>query len=177
VDTPSARRDKSPTLEEDEDRHPLSIKSYLFLLCQVELLVGEIVGPPGNRTRTLSMQMTRRRDRSRARPFTGPFYRHLLRTTLTPSPQVEMRFGEIVDDLVIHGDQVTGALVRNLSTGAVETMSADRVVLGVGHSARDVYQMLHGHGVQMTQKDFAVRSGSWMHGGPHEVEIVMARMI
>lgn len=68
-----------------------------------------------------------------------------------------MRFGEIVDDLVIHGDQVTGALVRNLSTGAVETMSADRVFLGVGHSARDVYQMLHEHGVQMTQKDFAVR--------------------
>ncbi|GAQ81689.1 hypothetical protein KFL_000880030 [Klebsormidium nitens] len=68
---------------------------------------------------------------------------------------VEMRFGEIVDDLVIQSGQVTGALVRNLSTGASEVMSADSVVLGVGHSARDVYTMLEGHEVHMAQKDFA----------------------
>lgn len=74
------------------------------------------------------------------------------------SLQVEMRFGEIVDDLCIQSGQVTGALVRNLSTGASEAVSADCVVLGVGHSARDVYEMLEGHDVHMAQKDFAVRA-------------------
>lgn len=37
-------------------------------------------------------------------------------------------------------------------------LEADAVVLGVGHSARDVYENLHAHNVLMTAKDFAV---SW----------------
>lgn len=33
----------------------------------------------------------------------------------------------------------------------------DGVVLAVGHSARDVYQMLHENNVDLVPKDFAVR--------------------
>ncbi len=37
-----------------------------------------------------------------------------------------------------------------------EELPCDRLILAVGHSARDTYEMLHRRGVPMTQKPFAV---------------------
>lgn len=60
----------------------------------------------------------------------------------------EFRFDCRLEDL----DAVDGQM-RGLSTSA-GFMAADVVVLGIGHSARDTYEMLHRRGVPMMQKPF-----------------------
>lgn len=67
----------------------------------------------------------------------------------------EVRFGAFVEDLVIDrsasGDQVKGVVLRG-----GERVDADRVVMAVGHSAREMYQWLAGRRVAMEPKPFAV---------------------
>ena len=63
----------------------------------------------------------------------------------------EFRFEEKVDDIEIDNGQVRGVV---LSGG--ERIAADHVVLAVGHSARDTFQMLHRRGVYMEAKPFSV---------------------
>jgi hypothetical protein len=67
----------------------------------------------------------------------------------------EVRFGAFVEDLVIDrsvsGDQVKGVVLRG-----GERIDADRVVMAVGHSAREMYQWLAGRRVAMEPKPFAV---------------------
>ena len=63
----------------------------------------------------------------------------------------EIRFGQRVTDLLIEG----GA-VRGLTLASGETLRADQVVLALGHSARDTFEMLHQRGVAMHPKPFSV---------------------
>lgn len=67
----------------------------------------------------------------------------------------EVRFGAFVEDLVIDrsvgGDQVKGVVLKG-----GERIDADRVVMAVGHSAREMYQWLAGRRVAMEPKPFAV---------------------
>ncbi len=63
----------------------------------------------------------------------------------------EIRFGSRVDDLQIENGQVRGV---TLASG--ETLRADHVVLAVGHSARDTFEMLHKRGVFMEAKPFSI---------------------
>ncbi len=63
----------------------------------------------------------------------------------------EIRFQARVDGLRIEAGQVRGV---RLADG--EEIAADRVVLALGHSARDSFAMLHAHGVFMEAKPFAV---------------------
>ena len=63
----------------------------------------------------------------------------------------EIRFGSRVDDLQIENGQVRGV---TLASG--ETVRADHVVLAVGHSARDTFEMLHKRGVFMEAKPFSI---------------------
>jgi uncharacterized FAD-dependent dehydrogenase len=63
----------------------------------------------------------------------------------------EIRFGARVDDLSIKDGQLCGL---TLSTG--ETIRADHVVLAVGHSARDTFEMLHARGVFLEAKAFSI---------------------
>ena len=63
----------------------------------------------------------------------------------------EIRFGSRVDDLLIEDGQVRGV---TLASG--ETLRADHVVLAVGHSARDTFEMLHERGVYMEAKPFSI---------------------
>ncbi len=63
----------------------------------------------------------------------------------------EFRFEQKVEDIEIDGGQVRGVV---LSDG--EKIAADHVVLAVGHSARDTFQMLHRAGVYMEAKPFSV---------------------
>ena len=64
-----------------------------------------------------------------------------------------------MDDLLVEGAHVVGISVSD-SIGNLESTSLklgfDAVVIAVGHSARDTYQMLLSHNVDMVQKDFAV---------------------
>jgi hypothetical protein len=63
----------------------------------------------------------------------------------------EIRFQSRVDRIAIENGQVRGVV---LAGG--ETISANHVVLAVGHSARDTFKMLHEQGVYIEAKPFSV---------------------
>jgi uncharacterized FAD-dependent dehydrogenase len=70
----------------------------------------------------------------------------------------EIRFGARVVDLRIEAGRVRG-LTFGRGTGvdaATEELRADRVVLALGHSARDTFAMLHERGVAMQAKPFSI---------------------
>ncbi|WP_117233619.1 NAD(P)/FAD-dependent oxidoreductase [Vibrio maerlii] len=63
----------------------------------------------------------------------------------------EIRFSTRVDDLHMEDGQITGV---TLSNG--EEIKSRHVVLAVGHSARDTFEMLYERGVYMEAKPFSV---------------------
>lgn len=63
----------------------------------------------------------------------------------------EIRFSTRVDDIHMQDGQITGV---TLSNG--EELKSRHVVLAVGHSARDTFEMLHERGVYMEAKPFSV---------------------
>lgn len=63
----------------------------------------------------------------------------------------EIRFSTRVDDIHMQDGQITGV---TLSNG--EEIKSRHVVLAVGHSARDTFEMLHERGVYMEAKPFSV---------------------
>ncbi|GAB60004.1 NAD(P)/FAD-dependent oxidoreductase [Rheinheimera nanhaiensis] len=63
----------------------------------------------------------------------------------------EIRFSSRVDDLHITNGQITGV---TLSSG--EQLHSKHVVLAVGHSARDTFQMLYDKGVYVEAKPFSI---------------------
>jgi uncharacterized FAD-dependent dehydrogenase len=74
----------------------------------------------------------------------------------------EIRFRQRVTDILIDGNRdarenrVGRAHVRGLTLASGEQIRADHVVLAVGHSARDTFEMLHRRGVSMEAKPFSV---------------------
>ncbi|HSC81376.1 MAG TPA: NAD(P)/FAD-dependent oxidoreductase [Chitinolyticbacter sp.] len=67
----------------------------------------------------------------------------------------EIRFNHKVDDLLLEksGD---GLQLRGVKLADGSVIESDHVVLALGHSARDTFEMLHGHGVFMEAKPFSV---------------------
>ena len=63
----------------------------------------------------------------------------------------EIRFTSRVDDILIDNHQVKGVV---LSRG--EQIAASHVVLAIGHSARDTFEMLHKRGVYLEAKPFSI---------------------
>ena len=63
----------------------------------------------------------------------------------------EIRFESHVTDIVIENGSVQGVM---LASG--ETIDTDHVVLAVGHSARDTFEMLHHRGVHIEPKPFSI---------------------
>ena len=63
----------------------------------------------------------------------------------------EVKFGSQVTDMCCHDGHVTGVVV-----GGTETIESETVVLAVGHSARDTFQMLYERRIPMEAKSFAV---------------------
>jgi len=74
----------------------------------------------------------------------------------------EIHFGHRVDDIIVTPDEgdytqkVTGLVVTNLKTNTSETVAAKRVVIALGHSARDTFAMLYGKGVDMQAKPLSI---------------------
>ncbi len=67
----------------------------------------------------------------------------------------EVRFGAFVESIEVeevHGDR----MVKGVRLRDGEVLDADRVILAVGHSAREMYRHLVGIDVAMEQKPFAV---------------------
>jgi uncharacterized FAD-dependent dehydrogenase len=63
----------------------------------------------------------------------------------------EMRFGARVTGLHLDGGRV-----RGVTLDGGEEIRTDQVVLAVGHSARDTFEMLHAAGVEIVAKPFSV---------------------
>ena len=63
----------------------------------------------------------------------------------------EVRFGSRVTDLIIANSEVRG--VRTANGGE---LLATQVVLATGHSARDIFELLHAKGIRIEAKSFAL---------------------
>jgi uncharacterized FAD-dependent dehydrogenase len=63
----------------------------------------------------------------------------------------EIRFQQRMTDVVIEDGHIRGVV---LASG--ETLQSDHVVLALGHSARDTFEMLHARGVYMEAKPFSI---------------------
>ncbi len=63
----------------------------------------------------------------------------------------EFRFRSTLTDLIIKDGRLAAVEINGK-----ERLEAERLILAVGHSARDTYEMLLGRGIAMTQKAFAV---------------------
>ncbi|WEK46110.1 MAG: NAD(P)/FAD-dependent oxidoreductase [Candidatus Andeanibacterium colombiense] len=68
----------------------------------------------------------------------------------------EYRFSTRVDGLDIATDGQGARRVRGLHLHGGEYLEADRVVLAIGHSARDTFAMLHAAGVHVEAKPFSI---------------------
>ncbi len=72
----------------------------------------------------------------------------------------EIRFQQRVTDLKIEdgpeGRHVRGLTVLDQSTGVSSELRADHVVLALGHSSRDTFEMLHERDVFMEAKPFSI---------------------
>lgn len=63
----------------------------------------------------------------------------------------EFRFSSKVEDL-----HVEDGNVRGLTLGGGEQIRADHVILAIGHSARDTFEMLHARGIYVEAKPFSI---------------------
>ncbi len=68
----------------------------------------------------------------------------------------EVRFEQRVTDLIVEDGALRGLLVQDRNSGAVESLRTDQVVMALGHSARDTFEMLHARGVAMVAKPFSI---------------------
>lgn len=62
-----------------------------------------------------------------------------------------VKFGSLVTDYVIKDGRIEGVVLAN-----GDVVNGKSVILATGHSARDVYEVLHDRGVELQPKDFAV---------------------
>lgn len=62
-----------------------------------------------------------------------------------------IRFGCRLSDIVVQNGSVSSVVVNDL-----EEMPCDRLILAVGHSARDTYEMLERRGIALERKPFAM---------------------
>lgn len=67
----------------------------------------------------------------------------------------DYRFSQQFVDFTHVDNQLTGVIIREQS-GGTYTLDTDHVVVALGHSARETYEMLHAKQVDMTAKAFAV---------------------
>lgn len=67
----------------------------------------------------------------------------------------EYRFENRLEDLIIRDGKLTGLKIA-APDGKIYEQPTDRLILAVGHSARDTFEMLHKNGVYIEQKPFSV---------------------
>jgi uncharacterized FAD-dependent dehydrogenase len=63
----------------------------------------------------------------------------------------EIHFQSRVDDILIQNGQVAGVVLSN-----GEQIAADHLVLALGHSARDTFEMIHKRGIYIEPKPFSI---------------------
>ena len=68
----------------------------------------------------------------------------------------EIRFSQRVDDLLLEPAADGRQQIRGVTLASGEQIRADHVVLALGHSARDSFEMLHARGVYVEAKPFSI---------------------
>ncbi|MGN6654858.1 MAG: NAD(P)/FAD-dependent oxidoreductase [Rhodanobacter sp.] len=68
----------------------------------------------------------------------------------------EIRFSQRVDDLLLEECADGQQQIRGVTLASGEQIRADQVVLALGHSARDTFEMLHARGVYLEAKPFSI---------------------
>ncbi len=68
----------------------------------------------------------------------------------------EVRFGAKVTDILIEKAKDGTGRIRGVTINETETLETEVLVLAIGHSARDTFELLEKRGVVMTPKAFAV---------------------
>ena len=68
----------------------------------------------------------------------------------------EVRFHCRLEDVDVRGGDLRAVTLRDVRTGQTERVEASELVLAIGHSARDTFQMLHERGFAMQAREFAV---------------------
>ncbi len=99
-----------------------------------------------------------------AKPHVGTDYLGIVVSTLRQRIEEAggiVRFNTLLEDLDIDLDPkgeriIKGALLRDLAKDESYRFPTDRIVLALGHSARDTYEMLKGHAVMLERKPFAI---------------------
>ena len=65
-------------------------------------------------------------------------------------------FPSRVENIVVEAGGIRGLETLNMISGERSEIDADQVVLAVGHSARDTFEMLHSRGVFVEPKPFSI---------------------
>jgi len=68
----------------------------------------------------------------------------------------EIRFSSRVDDLLLDPTSDGQQQIRGVTLASGEQIRTDHVVLALGHSARDTFEMLHARGVYVEAKPFSI---------------------
>ncbi|HUH54332.1 MAG TPA: NAD(P)/FAD-dependent oxidoreductase [Rhodanobacter sp.] len=68
----------------------------------------------------------------------------------------EIRFSQRVDDLLLEPGADGQQQIRGVTLASGEQLRSDHVVLALGHSARDTFEMLHSRGVHLEAKPFSI---------------------
>ena len=68
----------------------------------------------------------------------------------------EIRFSTRVEDILVENGSIRGLSTHNLVNGQHEEVDASQVVLAIGHSARDTFEMLYSRGVFVEPKAFSI---------------------
>lgn len=68
----------------------------------------------------------------------------------------EVRFQQKLIDLQLTDISISGATVENLETSETYTLDCSQIILATGHSARDIFHLLHGKGLALEAKPFAL---------------------
>jgi uncharacterized FAD-dependent dehydrogenase len=68
----------------------------------------------------------------------------------------DIRFEQRVTDVLIEEGHLRGLVVLDQRSGQSSELRADQVVMALGHSARDTFEMLHRRGVRIEAKPFSI---------------------
>ena len=66
----------------------------------------------------------------------------------------ELRFGTKLTELITEGAELRG--IRTVSAAGEDIISCRKLILAIGHSARDTFEALHAQGVPMERKAFSM---------------------
>lgn len=68
----------------------------------------------------------------------------------------QVLFETRLEDLIYNHEGINGVKVKQLTSGSEYTINARSVILATGHSARDVFRLLHHRNILVEAKDFAL---------------------